>query len=409
MKLFKIKFREIDKLTLFLCLVWGRDLLGYANAVFLRLPLLKEIGDYGREIILVIALLYCFRSFSKYITSGGVVFCILFFAYYLLTYLFFPNNTQYLDDNIGPFFLTTLPFLFVGRAINIEKLDKPFYFISLVYILWKFLVILVLKRDEREMGEFSDYNMSAAYTLLPHLMMVTWHLLRKINVVDIVGCLIGSVVLLGFGTRGPIFCMIIFVGLYFLFARTFKKKWLSIVLIVGAVSVSIVYVNYVYDTLSSTTSSLGLSNRIFYQYEEGMLNSDSGRGLIQKRVLDATRQSGFFGLGICGDRVATRGEYSHNLVVEIISSFGYTLGSLLIIALVLLLFIVWRSSKTQEQKGYYLVLLGLNIQLLLSSSFLQAPLFFLMIGYCVRLISDNKNEIHIYEKKKKTGCFAYVS
>ena len=63
------------------------------------------------------------------------------------------------------------------------------------------------------MGEFSDYNMSAAYTFLPHLMMVTWHLLEKINVIDIVACLIGAVLLFGFGTRGPIFCMIIFVGL----------------------------------------------------------------------------------------------------------------------------------------------------------------------------------------------------
>lgn len=408
MNLFKLKFREIDKLSLFLCLVWGRDLLGYANAIFLRLPLLKEIGDYGREIILVIALLYCFRSFSKFITSGGVISYILFLVYYLLTYLFFPRNSSFLDDNIGPFFLATLPFLFVGRAINIEKLSKPFYFISLFYILWRFFIIIVLKRSEREMGEFSDYNMSAAYTFLPHLMMVTWHLLEKINVIDIVACLIGAVLLFGFGTRGPIFCMIIFVGLYFLFARTYKKKWISILFIILAVSLSIVYVNYVFDTLSSTTGSLGLSNRIINQYEEGMLNSDSGRGLIQDKVLDATRQSGFFGLGICGDRAATGENYSHNLFVEILSSFGYALGSLLIIALVLLLFIAWRSCKTQDQKGFYLVLLSFNIHLLLSSSFLQTPLFFLMIGYCIRLINDKKNKTQIYEKGNKNGRFAYV-
>lgn len=408
MKLFKINFREIDKLTLFLCLIWGRDLLGYANAVFLRLPVLKEVGEYAGAIIIVIALLFCFRSFSKFITSGGLAFYFIFFALYLLTYSFFPRNIQFLDDNIVPFFLATLPFLFVGRAINIEKLDKPFYIISLVYILWKFCIIIVLKRDEREMGEFSDYNMSAAYTFLPHLMMVTWHLLRNNNVVDAVVCLIGAVLLFGFGTRGPIFCMIIFVGLFFLFSRTYKKQWLSILLIVVAVSMSIVYVNYVFDTLSSTTSNLGLSNRIFDQYEAGMLNSDSGRDLIQNTVLDATRQSGFFGLGICGDRVATGDNYSHNLFVEIISSFGYTLGSLLIIALVLFLIMAWRSSKTQEQKGFYIVLLSFNMHLLLSSSFMQTPLFFLMIGYCVRLIRDKKYKSRIYEKGNKNGRFAYV-
>lgn len=396
------KIRELDRLSLFLCMVWGRELLSYANAVFLRLPLLKEVGGYATEIILVIALLYCFRSFSKYIKIGDVLFYFIWLTIYILTYVIFPQNSRYLDGTFGEFFLYTLPFIFVGRAIKIDRLSEPFYIISLVYIIWRVVVIILLKRTEREMGDFSDYNMSAAYTLLPHLLMVTWHLMNKKNVVDIIVCIAGIVLLLGFGTRGPILCLIIFVALYYLLTFEFKKKLLSTILIIIFASLAFVYVNMVFETLSTTTQSIGLSTRIYNKYEEDMLDSDSGRDLIHNTVFDATREGGFFGLGICGDRVATRGFYSHNLFVEVISSFGYTLGSLLIFLLVLLFFITWRCCNTVEQKGFFLVLLSFNAHLLLSSSFLQTPLLFFFIGYCVRLISD-RNIL-----RKVNGKYNYV-
>lgn len=401
MRLFKIKFSEIDRLSVFLCLIWGHGLLGYANAVFLRLPVLKEVGEYATEIILVIALLICIRSISKYVTFGCVSFYFAWLIAFLLTYVFFPLNTAYLDENIAPFFLATLPLIFAGRAINVEKISKPFYVISIVYILWRFIIIFFLRRDEREMGEFSDYNMAAAYALLPHLLMVTWYLLKKINFIDVVVCLIGAILLLGFGTRGPVFCTIVFVGLYYLFAQSYKNRWLSTFIIIGVASLTIIFVDFAFDILGSTTSSLGLSNRIFFQYEEGMLNSDSGRSNIQNRILAAINEGGFFGLGICGDRAATRENYSHNLFVELISSFGYSIGIVLITSLLLFFYVTWRKCKTQDQKGFFLVLLSFNVHLLLSSSFLQTPLFFFFIGYCARIISEKKSISNaLYEKFK---------
>lgn len=404
---FRNYIKNIDSLTFFLCLVWGRDLLGYANAVFLRIPLLKEVGEYAAEIILVIALLFCLRRLSKYITQGTALFYLFFLVAYVFTYVMFPQNSDFLDAN-AICLLTVLPFIFVGRTIDIDKLAKPFYVISFFYIVWRFFVIIFLKRDEREMGEFADYNMAAAYIFLPHLLMVTWHFLQKINILDAVGVVIGIIVLLGFGTRGPVFCLIVFVGLYFLFARSFKRRLLSTIIIIIVGTLAIVYVNSVFDVLSSATSYLSLSNRIFNQYEEGMLNSDSGRGLIQNTVLSATQQSGFFGLGICGDRVATGDNYSHNLVVEIIASFGYTIGSLLIISLVILTLLAWRRCGTQDRKGFFLVLLSYNLHLLLSSSYLQTPLFFFYIGFCVRLLQEKSKDI-IYDKGNKVGRAAYLS
>ena len=396
MKILGLKFGNIDWLTVFLCMIWGRDLLNYANAVFLRLPVLKEFGEYASEIIIVITLLCCFRSISKHIKKGGVFFYFAWFIAYIFSY-FHINNGKFLDENFAPFFLTVLPMIFVGRAIDINKLDKPFYIISVIYVLWKVVMIVFLKSAEREMGEFTEYNMSAAYNFLPHLLMVTWHFLRKFNIRDFVVTIMGVIALFGMGTRGPVLCWIVFVAFYFLFAREYKRKVLSIMLIVGLATASLTYVNSVFDQLNYITTSLGLSNRIYKHMEEDMLDSDAGRDRISKTVLQATSESGIFGLGICGDRAATLdNNYSHNLFIEMIASFGYVLGFVLIAVLILYSFFAWRCCFSQEQKGFFLVLLSFNVHLFLSSSFLQTPLFFLFLGYCSRLIYDKRLNLVLY-------------
>lgn len=396
MKLFpKIRFSKIDWLTVFICMMWGRDLLNYANAVFLRLPVLKEFGEYGSEIIIVIVLIICLRSILKYITTGWAFFYFFWFVVYILSYRHV-NNIRFLDDNFAPFFLTVLPLIFVGRAIDIDKISKPLYYVSLVYVLWKFVMIVFLQSAEREMGEMAEYNMSAAYNLLPHLIMVTWHLCRKFNVKDLVATIMGVVILFGFGTRGPVLCWIVFIALYFLFARKYKRKVLSIAMIMVLAFASLTYVNVVFDTLSMTTRSLGLSNRIYKHMEDDMLNSDSGRERIHNIVLQATSEHEILGLGICGDRAATGDDYSHNLFIELMASFGFVLGPLMIAALIIYLFIAYRCCNTQDKKGFYLVLLSYNIQLLLSGSFLQTPLMFMFLGYCGRLIHDKEHTPVLY-------------
>lgn len=388
-------FRNIDWLTVFICMMWGRDLLNYANAVFLRLPVLKEFGEYASEILIVFVLILCFRSIFRYITRGWVFFYFFWFIAYILSYRHI-NNGRFLDDNFAPFFLTVLPLIFVGRAIDIDKLSKPIYYVSLVYVIWKFVMIVFLQSAEREMGEMADYNMSAAYKLLPHLIMVTWHLCRRFNLIDLGATIAGVVILFGFGTRGPVLCWIVFIALYFLFAREYKRKVLSITVIVVLAFASLTYVNVVFDTLSMTTRSLGLSNRIYKHMEDDMLNSDSGRDRIHKVVLQATSEHEILGLGICGDRAATGDDYSHNLFIELIASFGYVLGPTMIAALIIFLFMAYRCCNTQDKKGFYLVLLSYNIQLLLSGSFLQTPLFFLFLGYCSRLIYDKRHNLVLY-------------
>lgn len=405
----RIIFKRIDRLTVFLCMIWGSDLLNYANAIFLRLPVLKEIGEYASSIIVVMALLLCFRSISKYITKAGVVFFVFWLLAYLLSYSH-TNNTKFLDNSIGPFFLTVLPLIFVGRAIDIDKLSKPFYYVSLIYIAWKFFVLLFFKSAEREMGEFSDYNMFAAYKLLPHLIMVTWHLFRKVNVVDACASVIGFVLLFGFGTRGPILCWIIFIALYFLLVKQYKRKIISMILIAGVAITTLTYVSFMFDTLNDSTRALGLSNRVYMQMDQGALNDDSGRSYIHKSILDATKESGILGMGICGDRAVTGDDYSHNLFIELIASFGYVFGSVLIIALLLYLFFAYRSCVTQEQKGFYILLLCFNAHLLLSSTFLQTPLFFLFIGWCGRLINDkNNSKNNLYGQGNQNCRITYVS
>ncbi len=384
-----LKKINLNYTELFLCMLWGNKLMSYITAVCLRLPGLNLVARGVVPFILVIVFLLAHKEFFRRIKTSDTFFYFVCASIFLFTYILFPENSSYLDETISPFLLSALPFVFVGRAFNMEKLAEPFYLISMLCVIIEGINVLVFEVAERAMSEY-QYDMHSAYVLLPHVLMVLWHFMKKINIIDLAVVLLGLFLMMGYGTRGAVLCVVVFAGLYFLFGIEGRKKWWYYLFVVAAASVAIYTLNSLLEVLDIGIQQVGLSTRIINAYEQDMLDDDSGRGIVHSQIKNALSTSNVFGLGVCGDRVATGGQYSHNIVYEFLASFGYILGPFLLVVLALFIYKAFRSCSSSDERGFLLLLIGEAFHLLLSDSFLQNSHFFILIGFSAKLIYDGR-------------------
>lgn len=380
--MFRFKNTPESYTTLFLCMFWGAPLMTYIKAILIRI-VGDNISSLVVPLLFIIVFLLSWKHFSKQLSKGGLFFYVTCSVIYLFTYAFYPNNSPYLDDCVVPFLFSALPLVFVGRVVNIEKHAKPFYFISILCIVTTIINVFLFESKERAVKDY-NYDMLAAYTMLPHILMVIWHLLQKTNIIDSFICIIGLCLLLGYGTRGPILCVVVFIALYLvLFTFSQNKLWLNLITIASVV-ILFKYMDSLIILVNMGLERENLSLRIISQYEIGELANDTGRLEIQSTILNSLSTKGVLGLGLCGDRVLT-GTYSHNLIIELWASFGYIFGTAVFVALFFYFFYTWRHSAKIE-KEFLLMLISYLTHLFISGSFLDSQILFFTIGFCSRLL-----------------------
>ena len=89
------------------------------------------------------------------------------------------------------------------------------------------------------------------------------------------------------------------------------------------------------------------------------------------------------------DRAANNGVYVHDLFLEIWSHYGLLVGSVFIVTLLFLVIIMFRSKKNQLKYLFISIFFSTGfVRLLLSSSYLIEPSFYVMIGLAVRYVME---------------------
>ena len=154
--------------------------------------------------------------------------------------------------------------------------------------------------------------------------------------------------------------------------------------------------------MAGVTSSLGMSDRIFTLAMEGTFtqgeNSSDERWMILNAIKNELSQNDFsslWGHGFTGfwDKL---GGYPHNVIYEILLTFGLVFGSIIIIYLLSLFIRAYAKNQNASVRGLFLVLLICGfIKLLMSNTFLSEPFFFMLIGYCINVCSF-KNRLISY-------------
>lgn len=227
-----------------------------------------------------------------------------------------------------------------------------------------------------------EYSMSCGYALLLQLLVVFDHYIETKKLHDLAAVLVDCSVIIFFGSRGPVFC----VGAFFVLKMAFmshlsisKRATMAVVGLGGALLLYTFRVELA-TRLQLLLRNVGYTSRSLQMIiNQSFILHDSNREIIFQQCLDNLRERPFLGWGIAGgwnDAV-----YPHNLVLEMLLSFGIPLGILFLVKVFAMVFRGMRQKDGPSQRCAH-ILAADFVSLFASGSFIMSPIFFMCLAVC---------------------------
>ena len=377
----------------FYCSVWGVSLVVLVNAVLNRIGL-ADFTPFTMPIIFTVLFFAGLKQIKSRFRTGDFVFVFFLIFVYALQVLLYPQNFTNLDAYKDPVFVIfeLFPYFLIGVSLDINRYYKPFYYISIVAVFFSLYTHLIYAQEVRGAMEEQE-DMVAAYAFLPCYLFTLWGTFKEKNFLGIIASVLGTILLFSFGNRGTVVCTMFFLTVYF-FLSVQVKKW---VLIPVAVILYFIfkYLEPILFFFQTFMVDIGMSSRVFDSIlEDQFLNyeSSSGRDSIANALYNALDGGPIFGFGIYGSNAIVH-TYPHNLAIEMWISFGWIIGSFILIAIAYLSIKAFLSAHTDEEKKFLVLMFVIGVfMLFLSSTFMNRPYFFMYLGYCIYLIR-NKSKV----------------
>ena len=317
------------------------------------------------------------RSLEKFIV-GYFIAALVF----LLYYVFFPENRQYIVELIFPFFFMCLPVFLYTLSLRDFSVFKSIMLKAsyIVFLFGLFICVLVFTKKV----SIGNYSMSLSYYMLLLTILFLDRLFDKLSIKMIVFTILSLLVILALGSRGPVLCVVVFILLKFIRPnqRITHRRIVRKFSVVGIGLIIIIFSEQIFISLYHFFLKFGINSRtlILFLLDRVYL---SGRDKIYAKVIDEISQNPLIGIGIAGDRRIIGGSYVHNFFMEVVGNFGIILGSILIIGILLLII---NSIFTKNIFKYNMTIIWLSIgfvHLMVSSSYWVDIRFWIFLGVLI--------------------------
>lgn len=366
----------------------------FLNKVF-HVP--NEVSQsFLMPLIVVVLIMASLPAMKKKFNKLQWLLYFSFLVVFVLSYIIHPSNPAFDKLGVSTYCFQILPYLFLGSFFDITRLKKILYVLSIVVVI-KYTLFLFLSKTINDMIEGGGEYISAAYALLPSVIILFWYALETHKRYNIALSLYSVFILFAFGNRGSVLCVVLFVLLYFVYQNIKKVKIWQMSFVLVGVGIIISYIDEILLFFQLALGRLGFSTRFFDMIEGGVGEDASSQGRLYyySKALKALDSENYMGLGMAGDRIPLNGGYSHNIIVESIVSYGYVFGPLFLLLLFGLIFYSIRKVKNQDQTIFIFVLICIGfIPTFISGSYVDNTTFYFLIGYCTYIVTKRKSVIH---------------
>ena len=396
---FKERIKEFWNLPISLKAFYYLLFLTLGNSIFLYIrPIINAAGlssatEQIFSVLWIIGIYFSLSLFFKSLRLIDIVAYLALISFYYLSPSIYPNTRFFVERTFSIFALNTFPFYFLALIIDFRRDKRAFTIISKLQLsLTAFFILLSLLRliNSSATGE----QMWLSYSILFPTMFLYYIYSGTKKLLDLLFFLLGVALILMFGTRGPLLCLIIFL-LAFLFFNYRHNAVMTINLLI-VIGVFYIFLHPIVVVLMFLTRSVGLSTRIFESFfNDELFNYEKSSGrddiheLLWNRVVN---DRGGIGYGLGSDRLLGRNgtEYAHNLIYEVWMNFGLYIGSLLLILFVFFIVKTFRKVYVSDKFNLFLILLMWSVgHLMLSGSYLQDFQVYFFVGYCVNILRSH--------------------
>lgn len=276
---------------------------------------------------------------------------------------------------------TILGLLLLYMAYSIKDLSvlyDDFSKISIYITAFSLFIILVNRSDY-------SYNMRYSYILSIALYFNTIDLLAFKKLKNVPLIIIELLLIIIFGSRGPLLCYGIFLIAFVLFGNKKVSIKISFGLLITAICLNI---ERLLALITILMTRYKISSRTLYLLLNDFSHS-SGRELIELKTIELIKSHPVIGLGIAGEFKYME-EYPHNIFYDLILHWGIVLGISVFIGLI---YLIVKALFTAKNKEKYILLTFISygfIALLFSGTYLSWDGFYILIGICLRIITNNK-------------------
>lgn len=395
MEEFKEKLKAFWNLPISLKAYYYLLFLTFGNIFFYYLrPIINVAGmsqsaDNVFTVFWIVGIYFSISLIIKTISLIDIVAYLAICSFYYLSPTIYPATRYFVDSTFSIFALQTFPLYFLALMLDFRRDKSALTVISILQLgFTAFFVLLSLLGliNSTATGE----QMFLSYSVLFPTMFMYYNYSKDKKLLNLLFFVLGVALILMFGTRGPLVCLIIFL-LLFLF-KNFRNNTIltvNLLLVIGAIYI---FLKPIMIVLMFLTRMVGLSTRIFESYfDDELMNYEKSSGrndihdLLWNNIINDRAGIGY---GLGSDRLMGRSgtEYAHNLVYEVWMDFGIYIGSIL---LILLLFAIIRTGIRlfkDERFNLFLMLLVFSVvHNLFSGSYLHDFHLYFFLGYCVNI------------------------
>lgn len=334
---------------------------------------------------------------TRYIRVSDFLLIAFFSLYVFFSLGLNPKQTEAVLEILRPIFLPCIPFLFLGLCVKIDSVSMD------ALGKWSCCAIIItsvyrILYQAPDVDWEYNYNMGAAYALLPNILIAIDYLFRtKKKLIPIVCSVVGVFYLFAMGTRGPIVIAFSLLFIRILTSINLKRFWMALITVLfGSIviwlSTSPALIN-ILAFLGNILSSMGLSSRATdFGVSGEFISNTTGRDEITEILLSKLGEMPLLGYGVMGEN---RFDIlsAHNLFLEAIFDYGYFFGGL-----ILLFFIVITVKSILKTRGKPMQqwIIIWTIYVFVKGFFgggVLRPENFILIGICLRSIRMKLSEI----------------
>ncbi len=371
---------------------------------------LSEHTDTIFMIYWIIGIYFCLSMIVKTIRLVDIIAYLAVCSFYYLSPSIYPNTQFFVENTFSIFAFHTVLFYFLALMIDFRRDKSALTFISKSQlVMTAFFVMLSLLRliNSSTTGE----QMALSYSILFPTMYLYYIYSETKEKIDLLFFLLGVALILMFGTRGPLLCLILYLLVFlFLYNRHNVAMTINLLLVMGFVYI---FLRPIMIVLMLVTRMVGLSTRIFESFlEDELFNYENSSGrdeiheLLWNRIIN---DSGGIGYGLGSDRLLGRNgnEYAHNVIYEVWMDFGLYIGSLLLILFAFFVIKVFKDVFGTDKFNLFLILLVWSVgHLMVSGSYLHDFQVYFFIGYCVNILRSQKSQEPVEEDE---NVIIYIS
>lgn len=374
---------------------WTQNtVLNFVIEVIERMPIIGHFASFILPVFTGFLIVASSSYIFKRIYRQDILLYVAVILVILCTLHLYPDSSEYIFPEFGRI-IKAVALFYLGAAYDHNESKRDLFFCSLLGVGISFLYQMYVLSTGRVLA---DDNMNTAYNVLPSVMyLIYWAFCSKKLVHWIVA--IGGVLLVFvFGTRGPIVAIFAYLGIC---AVYYILKIENVLIKVFLILLSVALIVYISSQnriivwasmMAEWFGELGFSTRIFDFVIEEELGYASGRDLLVEEVWLAIKRNPFNGYGFMGDRAVIDGRYVHNIVLEMMCSFGIVGGLSLFLLTMITPIAAINKIRNDHSREFFLIMFVcmVLVRLFVSSSYVFETYFYLMIGLSLGFLRMRK-------------------